>query len=64
VIASSGLVEGVQTCGVLNNLSNSKGIEMPIASAVDAVLAERISIDEAIEALMARPTKAEEVDFT
>lgn len=64
VTNGSGLVEGVATCGVLNNLSNKKGVEMPIASAVDAVLAERMSIDEAIETLMARPSKAEQIDFT
>ena len=32
---------------------------MPIAAAVDAVLAERISIEEAIALLLARPSKAE-----
>lgn len=55
----TGLSEGVQTCGVLVDLANAKGVEMPIASAVDAVLAERMSIDDAIAALLARPSKAE-----
>jgi glycerol-3-phosphate dehydrogenase (NAD(P)+) len=32
---------------------------MPIAAAVDAVLAERVSIDEAIAGLLARPLKPE-----
>jgi glycerol-3-phosphate dehydrogenase (NAD(P)+) len=35
---------------------------MPIATAVEAVLAERISIDEAIEALLSRPARGELVD--
>ena len=59
----SGLSEGVQTCGVLVDLANAKGVDMPIANAVDAVLAERISIDDAIAALLARPSKAEFVDL-
>jgi glycerol-3-phosphate dehydrogenase (NAD(P)+) len=51
--------EGVFTAGVLVDLAHRKGIDMPISEAVDAVLAERISIDAAIEALLARPLKSE-----
>jgi len=40
-IARSGLCEGTHTCGVLVDLANAKEIDMPIAAAVDAVLAER-----------------------
>ena len=58
-IARSGLCEGVHTCGVLVDLAHAKEIEMPIAAAVDAVLAERITVDEAIADLLARPFKAE-----
>ncbi len=54
-----GLAEGVFTCGVLVDLANSAEVDMPIANAVDAVLAERITIDEAIAELLARPSKAE-----
>jgi hypothetical protein len=32
---------------------------MPIAAAVDAVLAERITIEDSIAGLLARPSKAE-----
>jgi glycerol-3-phosphate dehydrogenase (NAD(P)+) len=32
---------------------------MPISTAVAAVLAEEISVDEAIESLLARPLKSE-----
>jgi glycerol-3-phosphate dehydrogenase (NAD(P)+) len=59
-----GLTEGIHTCGILVNLANAKNIDMPIASAVDAVLAERLSIDEAIAGLLARPFKAETFDLT
>src|SRR5579883_983904 len=55
----SGLCEGAHTCGVLVDLAHAKEIEMPIAEAVDAVLAERITVDEAIGDLLARPFKPE-----
>ena len=58
-MARSGLCEGVHTCGVLVDLAHAKDIDMPIASAVDAVLAERIGVEEAIAGLLARPSKAE-----
>ncbi|ACK49894.1 Glycerol-3-phosphate dehydrogenase (NAD(P)(+)) [Methylocella silvestris BL2] len=54
-----GLAEGVFTCGVLVDLASAAGVDMPIANAVDAVLAERITIDEAIAELLARPSKPE-----
>jgi glycerol-3-phosphate dehydrogenase (NAD(P)+) len=54
-----GLAEGVYTCGIFVDLAHANGVDMPIADAVDAVLAERISIDEAISALLARPSKTE-----
>jgi glycerol-3-phosphate dehydrogenase (NAD(P)+) len=58
-LAEGRLAEGIYTCGVLVDHANKKGVDMPIAKAVDAVLAERIEIDAAIEALLARPLKAE-----
>ena len=57
--AQSKLVEGVFTASALAKMADEKGIEMPIAAAVDAVLAGRLSIDGAIESLMTRPFKAE-----
>jgi glycerol-3-phosphate dehydrogenase (NAD(P)+) len=56
------LAEGVFTSGILLDLARTKSVEMPIATAVEAVLAERISIDEAIEALLSRPARGELVD--
>jgi glycerol-3-phosphate dehydrogenase (NAD(P)+) len=57
--AQSKLVEGVFTASALVKMANEKGIERPIAAAVDAVLDNRLSIEAAIESLMTRPFKAE-----
>lgn len=53
------LAEGAFTASVLVEMARDAGVDMPIAAAVDAVLAGRLAIDAAIEALMARPQKAE-----
>lgn len=60
---ATGLTEGIYTCGILVDLANARSIDVPIASAVDAVLAERLSIDEAIAGLLARPLKPETFDL-
>ena len=57
--ADGKLVEGVHTCGILLDLARQKSVEMPITAAVEAVVAGRIEIDAAIEALLNRPAKAE-----
>lgn len=57
--ADGQLTEGVFTSGVLLDLAHQRHIDMPISEAVDAVLTERIGIDAAIEALLARPAKSE-----
>ena len=57
--ASGKLAEGAFTAGVLVELARAKGVEMPVAEAVAAVIAQRCTIDEAIEALMSRPLRAE-----
>ena len=53
------LAEGAFTAAVLVEMARAKGVDMPVSAAVDAVLQGRLSIDAAIEALMARPQKAE-----
>ncbi len=53
------LAEGAATAPVLVEMAREKGVEMPIAASVEALLAGRISIDRAIEALMSRPSKPE-----
>jgi glycerol-3-phosphate dehydrogenase (NAD(P)+) len=58
-LAHGGLCEGAHTCGALLDLARAKEIDMPIAGAVDAVLAERISIEDSIANLLARPSKPE-----
>jgi glycerol-3-phosphate dehydrogenase (NAD(P)+) len=53
------LAEGVATARVLVEMATARGIDMPLAAAVDGVLDGRCSIEQAIEALMTRPVKAE-----
>jgi len=53
------LVEGEFTAPVLIELANEKNIEMPVASAVAAILGGALTIDEAIETLLTRPFRAE-----
>ncbi len=53
------VTEGLYTARALAELAKSRGIEMPIASAVDAVVTKRATVDEAIEALLSRPLRAE-----
>ncbi len=57
--AGAKLAEGAYTASVLVELARARHIEMPIAQSVDAVLAGRLSIDAAMEALLARPQRAE-----
>lgn len=58
--ASGGkLTEGAFTARVLVEMAQAAQVEMPIAEAVDAILASRLSVDAAIDALLMRPLKAE-----
>lgn len=58
--ASGGkLAEGALTASVLVGMARDKGIDMPIAEAVNAVLEGRLDIDAAIAGLMTRPLKSE-----
>jgi glycerol-3-phosphate dehydrogenase (NAD(P)+) len=58
-LGSSKLAEGAYTASVLTDMARERGIEMPIADAVAAVLDGSTSVDEAIEKLLARPIRAE-----
>jgi glycerol-3-phosphate dehydrogenase (NAD(P)+) len=40
-------------------MARTKNVEMPICSAVAAVLSGKISVDDAIESLLTRPLKSE-----
>jgi glycerol-3-phosphate dehydrogenase (NAD(P)+) len=53
------LAEGMFTASVLVEMANERGVEMPIASAVAAMLDGKISVDGAIESLLTRPLRAE-----
>jgi glycerol-3-phosphate dehydrogenase (NAD(P)+) len=53
------LVEGMFTAAVLVEMATERGVEMPIATAVAAVLDGRMSVDAAIESLLTRPLRAE-----
>jgi len=53
------LVEGVFTAAILMKTARRKAVEMPICEAVDAVLAGRLRVDDAIAQLLARPLRAE-----
>jgi glycerol-3-phosphate dehydrogenase (NAD(P)+) len=54
------LAEGAFTARVLVEMARAHDVELPIAEAVDAILAARLSVDGAIEALLMRPLKAED----
>jgi glycerol-3-phosphate dehydrogenase (NAD(P)+) len=53
------LAEGISTAPVLVELAASHHVDMPVAAAVANILAGRLSIEAAIEGLLARPFKAE-----
>lgn len=53
------LAEGEFTAPVLIELAASQNIEMPVSKAVAAILANKLTIDAAIEGLLMRPFKAE-----
>jgi glycerol-3-phosphate dehydrogenase (NAD(P)+) len=53
------LAEGIFTASVLVEMAKAEQVETPIAAAVAAVLDGTLGIDEAIEALLTRPFRAE-----
>jgi len=56
------VTEGVASAPAVILLADRLGVEMPICRAVEAILAGRVTIDAAIEGLLARPFKAEVAD--
>ncbi|MDE2167058.1 MAG: NAD(P)-dependent glycerol-3-phosphate dehydrogenase [Alphaproteobacteria bacterium] len=59
LVARRSVAEGVTSSGACVALAKQLGIEMPIAQAVDAILHKGAAVDREIEALLARPFKAE-----
>jgi glycerol-3-phosphate dehydrogenase (NAD(P)+) len=57
---SGKLAEGDATAPVLVEMARDKGVEMPIAAAVAAILDGTVSVGDAIEGLLTRPFRAED----
>jgi glycerol-3-phosphate dehydrogenase (NAD(P)+) len=53
------VTEGVYTASALVEMAAARGIDMPIAQAVHAVISGLSTVDEAIEALLSRPLRSE-----
>jgi len=56
------VTEGVYTAKAMVKIVQNTGIEVPIAAAVKAVVDGEITVDDAIDSLMARPLRAETDD--
>jgi glycerol-3-phosphate dehydrogenase (NAD(P)+) len=57
--AATGLAEGAFTAAALVEMAGQAGIEMPIATAVAAILDGSLTVDDAIENLLTRPFRRE-----
>lgn len=55
------VAEGAFTAPVLARVSRERGIDMPIANAVDALIAGRADVDQVLDELLSRPPRAEAV---
>jgi len=55
------VAEGAFTAPVLRRIADEKGIDMPIVTAVDDLLAERRGLPEVLEALRTRPPRRTEL---
>lgn len=59
--ASAGkLVEGAFTAKALVEMARERGVDMPIAASVEALIEGRLDVQGAVVALLARPPKGEE----
>lgn len=58
-LAGRPLAEGVATAGIAAKIARERGIDAPIITAVAGILAGRLTINEAVSALMTRPLRAE-----
>jgi len=55
----AGLAEGVFTAPVLLEMARDQSVDMPISTAVAALLTGKVTVDAVIESLLTRPFKAE-----
>ena len=53
------VTEGVYTADALVNIAAEFDVEIPIASAVKAIVNNELNVDDAIDGLMARPMRSE-----
>ena len=53
------VTEGVATANAMVEVARGRGIELPIAEAVHAVVTGETSVDAAIGALLSRPLRSE-----
>jgi len=53
------VTEGVTTARAMVEIAQARGIELPIAEAVDAVITGTTTVDAAIESLLSRPLRSE-----
>jgi glycerol-3-phosphate dehydrogenase (NAD(P)+) len=53
------VAEGVYTAAAVAKVAAGKGVDMPICQAVSAIVAGKLAVDAAIEALLSRPQRAE-----
>jgi glycerol-3-phosphate dehydrogenase (NAD(P)+) len=56
---TTGLAEGAFTASVLLDMARERAVDMPISAAVVALLERKLSVEAAIESLLARPLRAE-----
>ena len=52
--------EGVPTAAAVAAIAQARGLDLPVATAVAAIVAGTLSVDAAIEGLLSRPFKAED----
>ena len=52
-------VEGAATSEAVSVIARSRGIDMPVSTMVAALVSRRISVEEAMSALLSRPLKKE-----
>jgi glycerol-3-phosphate dehydrogenase (NAD(P)+) len=57
--ASGKLAEGATTASALIEMARSRGVEMPIAASVEAVISGKQDVRAAVESLLSRPPRGE-----
>lgn len=57
--ARKSITEGVHSCGAVVSIAARLGIEMPICEAVNQIITGSVSVQDAIEAVLARPFRPE-----